>query len=194
MTSCPKCRGEWTQPVPAVYAGGAMTFSSAGPVVGVSHGHLATGISLQQGASLTALSRSVAPAPIIAPGGPITALVVISLLPGLLFCGGVALTAASDPMAESGVGQAFGVLAFIFLTIIVIVVGRWVMRTVRRRRVKRGATAAHKIWASAYYCHRCDVVFFPPSSTPSTELSKKVYTRDRFREIVWEAGHYADLL
>lgn len=59
-------------------------------------------------------------------------------------------------------------------------------RRARLTRVQRGAPAALALWRSAWYCERCDGVFFPDGST--------LLSAEEFRRQVWSAGGYGNLL
>lgn len=58
-------------------------------------------------------------------------------------------------------------------------------RRARLTRVERGAPAALALWRNAWYCERCDGVFFPDGDLMSAS---------EFRGQVWSAGGYGDLL
>lgn len=65
-------------------------------------------------------------------------------------------------------------------------------RRARLTRVQRGVPAALEVWRDAWYCERCEGVFFPPEpgETPVGDL----LSVPEFRRRVWSAGGYADLL
>jgi hypothetical protein len=58
-------------------------------------------------------------------------------------------------------------------------------RRARLIRVERGIPSALALWRNAWYCERCDGVFFPDGDLMSVS---------EFRDQVWSAGGYADLL
>jgi hypothetical protein len=58
-------------------------------------------------------------------------------------------------------------------------------RRSRIARVERGIPAALALWRTAWYCERCDGVFFPPGEV--------LLTPAEFRREVWSAGGYGDL-
>lgn len=62
-------------------------------------------------------------------------------------------------------------------------------RRARLTRVERGSSAALTLWRTAWYCTRCDGVFFPPAAMMGGEL----LTAAEFRRAVWAAGGYGDL-
>ena len=58
-------------------------------------------------------------------------------------------------------------------------------RRARLTRVQRGIPSALALWRNAWYCERCDGVFFPDGDLMSVS---------EFRDQIWSAGGYADLL
>ena len=58
-------------------------------------------------------------------------------------------------------------------------------RRARLTRVERGIPSALALWRNAWYCERCGGVFFPDGDLMSVS---------EFRDQVWSAGGYADLL
>lgn len=83
-------------------------------------------------------------------------------------------------------------------------------RRARLTRVERGVPSALALWRSAWYCERCDGVFFPDDvgsgavgaggSGGSGAVGSGGSARDgllsasEFRRLVWSAGGYGDLL
>lgn len=60
-------------------------------------------------------------------------------------------------------------------------------RRARLTRVERGIPAALELWRSAWYCERCDGVFFDPGT------EGRLLSAGEFRRLVWSAGGYGDL-
>lgn len=69
-------------------------------------------------------------------------------------------------------------------------------RRSRLSRVRRGAPSALALWRDAWYCQRCDGVFFPdaPGADTGGEPGGRLLSRGEFRRRVWSAGGYGDLL
>lgn len=63
-------------------------------------------------------------------------------------------------------------------------------RRARAARVARGIPAALALWRRAWYCERCDGVFFDGVSLGGEGL----LSASEFRRLVWSEGGYADLL
>ena len=68
-------------------------------------------------------------------------------------------------------------------------------RRARLTRVERGVPAALALWRSAWYCERCDGVFFPGGAggVPRPD-SGGLFSAEEFRHLVWSAGGYGDML
>jgi hypothetical protein len=69
-------------------------------------------------------------------------------------------------------------------------------RRARLTRVERGIPAALALWRSAWYCERCDGVFLASAGAGSGGLLAvgKLLSAPEFRQLVWSAGGYGDLL
>ncbi|MCL2583564.1 MAG: hypothetical protein FWE35_14055 [Streptosporangiales bacterium] len=65
-------------------------------------------------------------------------------------------------------------------------------RRARLTRVQRGAPAALALWRDAWYCQRCDGVFFSPRT--GSDAPDGLLSVSEFRHRVWSAGGYGDLL
>lgn len=65
-------------------------------------------------------------------------------------------------------------------------------RRTRLTRVQRGAPAALALWRDAWYCQRCDGVFFPEGT--GAAAGGELLSVEEFRRRVWAAGGYGDLL
>lgn len=74
-------------------------------------------------------------------------------------------------------------------------------RRARLTRVRRGAPAALALWRDAWYCQRCDGVFFPAGdgegagteAAPGAAAARDLLSVEEFRRLVWAAGGYGDL-
>lgn len=70
-------------------------------------------------------------------------------------------------------------------------------RRARLTRVERGIPSALALWRGAWYCERCDGVFFPddPGAVGSAGPARDgLLSVPEFRRLVWSAGGYGDLL
>ncbi|HEX6453341.1 MAG TPA: hypothetical protein VF060_28245 [Trebonia sp.] len=73
-------------------------------------------------------------------------------------------------------------------------------RRARLTRVERGVPAALALWRSAWYCERCDGVFLASEAGDAGAGSggllagDKLLSAPEFRQLVWSAGGYGDLL
>lgn len=75
-------------------------------------------------------------------------------------------------------------------------------RRARLTRVQRGAPAALALWRGAWYCERCDGVFFPGGAPDAPDAPDapgapggpgELLSVAEFRQLVWSAGGYGDL-
>lgn len=80
---------------------------------------------------------------------------------------------------------ALGIGAFCFAYALAMY-GWAAARRARLVRVQRGVPAALALWRSAWYCERCDGVFFPGGDA--------LLSAAEFRRQVWSAGGYGNLL
>lgn len=75
-------------------------------------------------------------------------------------------------------------------------------RRARLTRVERGTPAALALWRSAWYCERCDGVFLASDARDASDTGDaegrlagdKLLSAPEFRQLVWSAGGYGDLL
>lgn len=63
-------------------------------------------------------------------------------------------------------------------------------------RVRRGMPGALAVWQEAWYCERCDGVFFPASAVPAGAVPVgavpgQLMSPAEFQHLVWTAGGYA---
>lgn len=82
----------------------------------------------------------------------------------------------------TGPALAAGIICFAYA---LAMYGWAAARRARLTRVERGVPAALALWRNAWYCERCDGVFFPGGELMSAS---------DFRGQVWSAGGYGDLL
>ena len=78
-----------------------------------------------------------------------------------------------------------GVICFVYA---LAMYGWAAARRARLTRVERGIPAALALWRSAWYCERCDGVFL------AGDAGDKLLSAPEFRQLVWSAGGYGDLL
>jgi hypothetical protein len=64
-------------------------------------------------------------------------------------------------------------------------------RRVSAFRIQRGTPRALALWRAAWYCDRCDGVFFAPGETPAGAAAGQLMSQGEFRELVRAAGGYA---
>jgi methionyl aminopeptidase len=91
---------------------------------------------------------------------------------------------------------AFGFACFAFALALY---GLAAARRARLVRVERGVPTALALWRTAWYCDRCDGVFFPDEVTSSgkvgiARVGEGLLSAPEFRRLVWSAGGYGDLL
>lgn len=55
-------------------------------------------------------------------------------------------------------------------------------------RITRGMPRALALWQAAWYCERCDGVFFTPSAAPAGAEPGQLMTAVEFQHLVWGAG------
>jgi hypothetical protein len=58
-------------------------------------------------------------------------------------------------------------------------------------RVRRGMPRALAVWRAAWYCQRCDGVFFPAGAVCAGALAGELMSAGEFQQLVWAAGGYA---
>lgn len=68
--------------------------------------------------------------------------------------------------------------------------GRAMARRSRLARVQRGAPAALALWRTAWYCERCDGVYFDGSGDGPGPGGDGLLSAAEFRRLVWSAGGY----
>ena len=57
-------------------------------------------------------------------------------------------------------------------------------------RVRQGMPRALAVWQAAWYCGRCDGVFFAPGTAPEGVVAGELMTPGEFQRLVWAAGGY----
>jgi hypothetical protein len=57
-------------------------------------------------------------------------------------------------------------------------------------RVRRGMPRALAVWRAAWYCERCDGVFFTASTAPAGAEPGQLMSAGEFQHLVWDAGGY----
>ncbi len=57
-------------------------------------------------------------------------------------------------------------------------------------RVRRGMPRALAVWQAAWYCERCDGVFFSPGAAPAGVADGRLLSAGEFQHLVWAAGGY----
>jgi len=67
-------------------------------------------------------------------------------------------------------------------------------RRARLTRVEKGMPRALAVWREAWYCGLCDGVFLPPGSSGRPEPGAGLMSAAQFRQLVWNAGGYGDLV
>jgi hypothetical protein len=63
-------------------------------------------------------------------------------------------------------------------------------RRSRLVRVRHGMPRALAVWQAAWYCGRCDGVFFVSGTAPAGVESGELMSASEFRHLVWAAGGY----
>ena len=58
-------------------------------------------------------------------------------------------------------------------------------------RVRRGMPQALAVWRAAWYCERCDGVFFVAGTVPAGAVAGQLMSPGEFQQLVWAAGGYA---
>jgi hypothetical protein len=57
-------------------------------------------------------------------------------------------------------------------------------------RVRRGMPRALAVWRAAWYCERCEGVFFTASTAPPGAEPGQLMSAGEFQHLVWNAGGY----
>lgn len=57
-------------------------------------------------------------------------------------------------------------------------------------RIRRGMPRALAVWRAAWYCERCDGVFFTPGAVPGGAHEGELMSVPEFQRLVWDAGGY----
>jgi hypothetical protein len=57
-------------------------------------------------------------------------------------------------------------------------------------RVRRGMPRALAVWRAAWYCARCDGVFFSAGAVPAGAVPGVLMSAGEFQQLVWTAGGY----
>ncbi|WP_194838743.1 hypothetical protein [Nocardia sp. XZ_19_369] len=195
--SCPRCGdGHGVQSVPAAHAEGVSTSYGTNLTtgVGISPSGLMpiVGTTTVERTHTTALARSLSMAPALRPVGRLVALGLVLLVPAL-FALAVFARALQQPDEVGLLSILFaaalviGVLTMPSVLIFCIVVGRNRFNS----RILRGRRAAHAVWSSALYCHRCGMAFWPFSPAPNIP-AHQAFLPEHFRWFVWHAGDYVD--
>jgi hypothetical protein len=63
-------------------------------------------------------------------------------------------------------------------------------RRSRLVRIRHGMPRALAVWQAAWYCGRCDGVFFAPGAAPVGADPGELMSAAEFRRLVWAAGGY----
>ncbi|WP_159080539.1 hypothetical protein [Nocardia suismassiliense] len=195
--SCPRCGdGHGVQSVPAAHAEGVSTSYGTDLTtgVGISPSGLMPilGTTTVERTHTTALARSLSMAPAQRPVGRLLAIGLVLLIPDLLALAVLAL-ALQQPDEVGLLATLFGAVFFLGALAIpstiafCIAIGRARFNT----RVSRGRRAAHVVWSSALYCHRCGMAFWPFSPAPNIP-AHQAFPPENFRWFVWHAGDYVD--
>ena len=82
------------------------------------------------------------------------------------------------------------VLAGVFFAYAIACYGWAAARRASVLRVRRGMPRALAVWQSAWYCERCDGVFFAASTAPAGAGSGQLMSPGEFQHLVWDAGGY----
>jgi hypothetical protein len=89
--------------------------------------------------------------------------------------------------AASGFLLAAAVIAFAYA---LACYGWAAARRSRLVRVRQGMPRALAVWQAAWYCRRCDGVFFAPGTAPEGVSPGKLMSPAEFQHLVWTAGGY----
>ncbi|WP_280465736.1 hypothetical protein [Nocardia brasiliensis] len=196
--SCPHCQHiDAAQNVEALRAESTSTSYSTTTYTGV--GISTTGLLPVIGTAdverthVTALARKLAYAPAQQPTARLTLVSLVLLFPAFVTLV-IAALVASEPR-ESGLAitivQTLMALA-IMATPGAVVLALAAQRIRRHNKIARGRPAAYAVWRCAFYCHRCDVVYWPSAPAPGLPTHQAL-TPDQFRWCVWNAGGYVNV-
>lgn len=82
------------------------------------------------------------------------------------------------------------VLAGVFFAYGLACYGLAAARRASVHRVRRGMPRALEVWQAAWYCERCDGVFFAPRTAPAGAEADQLMSAGEFQHLVWDAGGY----
>ncbi|AFU02785.1 hypothetical protein [Nocardia brasiliensis] len=196
--SCPHClRIDAIQNVEALRAEGISTSYSTANYTGV--GVSTTGLLPVIGTAdiqrthVTALAKRLAFAPAQQSAARLVSVGLLLVSPAFVMLILAAL-AASEPR-ESGLVITIiqTLMALVFMaTPGAVVLALAAQRIRRNNRIARGRPAAYAVWRCAFYCFRCNVVYWP--SAPAAGLpTRQALSLDHFRWYVWNTGGYLNV-
>ena len=171
--------GDYVRKVSAVF--GEQYFQGRSDrVVGAVMPHgWAVGRAVGVSVSASATAQALAPEPLVRRNA---ALPVIGAIPALLF--GAVMCAASG-------GAVIGI-PFVLLALIALARGAYLHAL--NAQVDSGRPGARAVWDRAWYCGRCELVFFARGQEPAGVPVDEALAPARFQELVWSAGGYGDRL
>ena len=171
--------GDYVRKVSAVF--GEQYFQGRSDrVVGAVTPHgWAVGRAVGASVSASATAQALAPEPLVRRNA---ALPMIGAIPALVF--GAVMCAASG-------GAVIGI-PFVALALIALARGAYLHGL--NAQVDSGRARARAVWDRAWYCGRCEVVFFPHGQEPAGALADEAMAPARFQLAVWSAGGYGDRL
>ncbi|MFI6218741.1 hypothetical protein ACIBCD_42595 [Nocardia brasiliensis] len=196
--SCPHCQQiDAIQNVEALRAEGISTSYSTTNYTGV--GISTTGLLPVIGTAdverthVTALAKKLAFAPAQQSAARLVSVGLLLVSPSLVMLIPFAL-AATEPR-ESGliitIIATVMLLAF-WATPGAVVLALAAQRIRRNNKIARGRPVAYAVWRCAFYCHRCNVVYWP--SAPAAGLpTHQSLSLDHFRWYVWNTGGYVNI-
>jgi hypothetical protein len=189
---CPRHgTAEMVRLVSGIYSAGWARTSSWGPVVGSAGGHLVVGSSRHSGTVETLLASRLSPTQKTSNGtGLIIAAFAVALVGSIP---GIGLYASASSSLHPGGTRtaAFGYLAIIALVALVMFAAG-IAQSNRATRIGRGMARARPYWQAAWYCTRCDGVFFPTGRQPPGVPPDTLLSTESFQHALRVAGGLID--
>jgi len=189
MAHCPACRSAGSpQRIPALFAGGHSTTYSSGTVVGFARGQLVTGYSSSATRTVSTLAAALRPEPTLKKGGCVLPIAVLMSPMAVL-----AAVAAFNTTDTHGSPAGRFIAWLFFASPCLVALGLYLQRVRHRLIVRRGRSAAYRLWDQGWYCHRCGGCYFSDTAQASGAQLGVVLLPDQFRSVVWSAGGYGHL-
>ncbi|WP_089106151.1 Clp protease N-terminal domain-containing protein [Streptomyces hyaluromycini] len=189
--ACPRHQtGDMVRLVSSVYDEGTARTESFGPVAGSAGGHVFIGAARQVGGIQTALAKRLSPRPTLqpSPGVPVLMACLIGIVGGII-AAGLYASGSSTEHPSATRAAALGFLAVMAIPVVALLAVASKIGS-RLARVESGMATAMPMWLAAWYCGRCDGVFFPPGEYPEGVIPDTLMPTAVFQQAVWRAGGF----